>query len=506
MKWVTLQESSAFHDKIAKRLGGNEKTMIQSTTRAGIATIGLLLALCAGAANAQDVKGGPWRTLFDGKTLNGWTAKVAKHPVGENYRQTFVADHGVIRVSYAGYDKLDGQFGHLFYKTPFKAYRLKLTYRFLTEGGLPDTPAWARSNSGIMFLSQSAEGMTVDQPFPVSIEFQLLGKDGDAPRSTGSVCTPGLTITIDGTKVKEHCTVSANAPTIPNGTWVQAELEVLPNGQITQKINGVAVHHYADVTLDPDDTVAGGAKPYILARGAKPVTEGYIALQSEGHPIEFKGIEIQELTARSAAPSLRAGQLDSEQDQPLAVDPKPMRHASWDQDDVAWAEGSRHAALDLAALDQVGVLGLLIGHGPARNHRAGAFQHDGVFRFGGVNGGAARLLPDLDRRHGRTVADQGPPHEALVGLHRGEHVADLDLDLRAARESGRVGGSSAGYAWQGQQQRRRADREGSRHCLHRRSPQPTSSPKTDTGSPPRAVPRPGRPAASWCLAPSCPAP
>ncbi|HJV42108.1 DUF1080 domain-containing protein [Caulobacter sp.] len=259
---------------------------------------GILLALCAGSvASAEDVKAGPWRSLFDGKTLNGWTAKVAKHPVGENYRQTFVADHGVIRVSYAHYDKMDGQFGHLFYKAPFKAYRLRLTYRFLTEGGLPDTPAWARSNSGVMFHSQSPESMTVEQPFPVSVEFQLLGKDGDAPRPTAAVCTPGTTITIDGAKVKEHCTPSANAPTIPNGTWTKVELEVRPNGEVLEKIDSVVVHHYADVTLDPDDTVAGGAKPYILAHGAQPVTEGYIALQSEGHPIEFKDIQIQELTA-----------------------------------------------------------------------------------------------------------------------------------------------------------------------------------------------------------------
>jgi len=257
------------------------------------------LALCAGAqAGAETVKAGPWRPLFDGRTLEGWTPKVAKHPAGENYHQTFVVDHGVIRVSYAGYDKLDGQFGHLFYKTPFKAYRLRLTYRFLPEGGLPDTPTWARSNSGIMFDSQSPESMTVEQPFPVSIEFQLLGKDGDAPRPTGAVCTPGTNITFDGVTAKDHCTPPANAPTVPNGTWVKAELEVLPDGEISQKINGVVVHHYANVTLDPDDTVAGGAKPYILARGAQPVTEGYIALQSEGHPIEFKDIEIQELTAR----------------------------------------------------------------------------------------------------------------------------------------------------------------------------------------------------------------
>jgi len=282
--------------------GRNKEVMTEHTVWARRAAVGLLLgglALGASApALAQDVKAGAWKPLFDGRTLDGWTPKIAKHPAGENYHQTFVVDHGAIRVSYAGYDKLDGQFGHLFYKTPFKAYRLRLSYRFLTEGGLPDTPTWARSNSGIMFASQSPESMTVEQPFPVSVEFQLLGKDGDAPRPTGAVCTPGITITIDGAKVKEHCTPSANAPTIPNGTWVKAELEVRPNGEVFQKINGVVVHHYAGVTLDPDDTVAGGAKPYILARGAAPVTEGYIALQSEGHPIEFKDIEIQELTAR----------------------------------------------------------------------------------------------------------------------------------------------------------------------------------------------------------------
>lgn len=294
---------------IADAEGGRRKPMTKpdqsvvvgakrASRLAGLAVVFSCLAagLCA-PANAEEPKAGPWRPLFDGRTLDGWTPKIAKHPAGENYRQTFVADHGAIRVSYAGYDKLDGQFGHLFYKTPFKAYSLRLSYRFL-DAGLPDTPAWARSNSGIMFHSQSPESMTVDQPFPVSVEFQLLGKDGDAPRPTGSVCTPGITITFDGVKAKEHCTPPADAPTIPNGTWTKVELDVLPSGEVLQKINGAVVQRYAGLTLDPEDTVAGGAKPYILARGAQPVTEGYIALQSEGYSIEFKDIEIQELTAR----------------------------------------------------------------------------------------------------------------------------------------------------------------------------------------------------------------
>lgn len=285
--------------KVGVREEESTMTILSAKARsAGLGALVLGLVATATPAFSQDFKAGPWRPLFDGKSLDGWIPKIAKHPMGENYQQTFVVDHGAIRVSYAGYKTMDGQFGHLFYKAPFKAYRLRLTYRFLTDGALPDTPAWARSNSGIMFHSQSPESMTVNQSFPVSVEFQLLGKDGDGRRATAAVCTPGVTITIDGQKVKEHCTPSANAPTIPDGTWVKAELEVRPNGEVFEKIDGVVVHHYADITLDPDDTVADGAKPYILARGAQRVTEGYIALQSEGHPIEFKDIEIQELTAR----------------------------------------------------------------------------------------------------------------------------------------------------------------------------------------------------------------
>lgn len=257
------------------------------------ATFLSLLALgAASAAMAEDFKAGPWKSLFDGKTLNGWSPKIAKHPFGDNYRQTFIVKDGAIQVSYAGYDKLDNQFGHLFYKAPFKAYRLRFNYQFLTEGGLADTPAWARSNSGVMFHSQPPETMSVDQPFPISLEFQLLGRDGDAPRPTGAVCTPGMNITIDGVMAKAHCTPPTNALTIDNGTWTQVELEVRPNGEVYQKINGAVVHHYAGVALDPAD---GLAKPYIAAHGDKPVTGGYIALQSEGHPIAFKDIQIQEL-------------------------------------------------------------------------------------------------------------------------------------------------------------------------------------------------------------------
>ncbi len=238
---------------------------------------------------------GPWRPIFDGKTLDGWTAKISRHPLGENWRDTFVVKDGAIQVSYAGYDRFALQFGHLFYKTPFKAYRLRLMYKVL-EPPLPDTPAWARSNSGVMFHSQSPESMGLNQPFPVSVEFQILGKEGDGPRPTGAVCTPGVSITIEGKRQAEHCTPSTG-PTIPNGAWTKLELEVLPDGRVTEKIDGQVVHRYADIALDPADPMAAADARRLIAErgGVLAVTEGYIALQSEGHPIAFKDIEVQTL-------------------------------------------------------------------------------------------------------------------------------------------------------------------------------------------------------------------
>ena len=260
--------------------------------RGGGIILGALAAmLVAGQVEARE----RWTPLFDGKSLSGWTPKIRGYPLGDNWRDTFIVKDGAIRVSYARYDRFEARFGHLFYKTPFKAFRLRLKYRVL-EPPLPDTPGWARGNSGVMFLSQSPESMQVGQAFPVSVEFQILGADGPGPRPTGNVCTPGVSIILNGSKQPVHCSDS-QGPTIPNGTWVDLELEVRPDGKITERINGAVVHEYSDVALDPNDPMAAAdAKRLIAERGGKlPVTEGWIALQSEGHPIEFKAIEVMAL-------------------------------------------------------------------------------------------------------------------------------------------------------------------------------------------------------------------
>ena len=261
---------------------------------AGCAALALSAAALTACAHAPAEP--EWIVLFDGRSLEGWTPKIAGHPPGENWRDTFVVRDGAIRVSYAGYDRFQNRFGHLFYKTPFSTYRLRLQYRVL-EPPLADTPAWAIGNSGVMFHAQGPGSMGLDQAFPVSIEFQILGAHGPGPRPTGALCTPGIVVTMpDGKRQPGHCTPSSG-PTIPNGTWVDLELEVRPDGHIIPSIDGRPVHRYSAPALDPDDPLAAAdARRVIAAQGGRlEVTGGYIALQSEGHPVEFRNIRLQPL-------------------------------------------------------------------------------------------------------------------------------------------------------------------------------------------------------------------
>jgi len=246
-----------------------------------------LLAL-VGAAPAPERE---WVPLFDGETLEGWTPKITGLAAGEDPLGMFVVEDGAIRVSYANYPRFEGGFGHLFWKAPLGAYRLRFEYRLFGET-LPGVQDWQASNSGLMFHAQAPETMRRDQAFPVSLELQLLGVPRPTEEPTGNLCTPGTTVVIEGRRDLRHC-FNSSSPLIPLGRWVRVELEVLPDGAITHFVDGEPVLRYAAPELDPEDA---DARPLIAAAGGKlELRRGYIALQSEGHPVEFRRIELQRL-------------------------------------------------------------------------------------------------------------------------------------------------------------------------------------------------------------------
>ncbi len=168
----------------------------------------LLLLFSFGHAAKKD---GEWIQLFNGKDLSDWTVKIRGHEAGINHNDTFSVKDGVIRVSYDKYDKFDETFGHIFYKTPFSHYVIRVEYRFLgdqVEGG----PGWAFRNSGVMVHGQTPESMAKGQDFPNSIEVQLLGGKGDGKRTSANLCKPGTYLVMNKKFLKRNC-ISSNSNT-----------------------------------------------------------------------------------------------------------------------------------------------------------------------------------------------------------------------------------------------------------------------------------------------------
>jgi len=252
----------------------------------------MIAAVCAmwiGLSSCTAKEEPTWVSLFNGENLDGWVIKITGYPLGENFNDTFGVEDGVIKVSYDAYDTFDGEFGHIFYEQPFSNYRLRLEYRFTGEqvaGGA----GWAHRNSGVMVHSQSPDSMLQDQNFPASIEVQFLGGLGDGPRPTGNLCTPGTNVVIDGQLVTVHCTESSSA-TYDGDDWVTIEVEVRGSRLVRHIVNGEVVLEYSDPQLDPDDPMAA---PF-LNDGDGLLSSGYISLQAESHPVEFRNIQILEL-------------------------------------------------------------------------------------------------------------------------------------------------------------------------------------------------------------------
>ena len=235
---------------------------------------------------------GKWQQLFNGKDLTGWTPKVKGFELGENHADTFRVEDGILKVAYDKYQgPFRGRFGHLFYEKPFSNYVLRVEYRFVGEQA-ERGPGWATRNSGVMLHGQSPETMLKDQDFPVSLEAQFLGGDGTNPRTTANLCTPGTHVVMNGRLHTPHCT-NSSSDTYHGDKWVTVEIEVHGGKLIRHKIDGRTVIEYSQPQLDENDPHARR----LLDDGApKMLTGGTISLQSESHPIEFRKVELLELS------------------------------------------------------------------------------------------------------------------------------------------------------------------------------------------------------------------
>lgn len=248
----------------------------------------IILSLAFGCQQKEEAG---WIQLFNGKDLSDWQMKINGYPLNENFGNTFRVEDGKMVVRYDQYDEFKERFGHIYHKQKFSYYLLAVEYRF-TGDQVKGGPGWAIRNSGAMLHCQAPETIGLNQDFPISIEFQLLGGNGTDERHTANLCTPGTNVVMNGELITDHC-INSSSKTFHGDQWVRAEALVLGDSIVKHIVEGDTVLVYEKPQIgggsvsnyDPKEKVDG-----------KLLTEGYISLQSESHPVEFRKVELFDLS------------------------------------------------------------------------------------------------------------------------------------------------------------------------------------------------------------------
>lgn len=184
--------------------------------------------------------------LFNGKDLSNWNFVVDKNSVPAE--QVFSVKDGLIQVA--------GQpFGYMYTKEKYGNYKLHVEWRW---------PDGKTANSGIFLLIEEPKN-----PFPNGVECQLHAGDAgdfvllggsDLIEYQGKPGEPRPQFPV----VKKHTDSTEKT----SGEWNEANIFV-KDGTITVYINGV----YQNT-------------------GTNKVKEGFIGLQSEGGPVQFRNVTV----------------------------------------------------------------------------------------------------------------------------------------------------------------------------------------------------------------------
>ena len=229
-----------------------------------------------------------WVSLFNGKNLDNWQIKIAGFKLGENYGNTFRVEDGLISVRYNQYDSFNNTFGALYYNKKFSDYRLRVEYRFVGETAR-GAPSWGFRDGGIQYHCQSPASIDLKQSFPVCLEYNLHGGNGKDERPVGEICASGTYVEINGKRNQSFCTPATIKRTFHGDQWVTAEIEIR-DGKIRHFINGEEILQFQNPRYDPNHPIA---KTFIV-NGNDIVKEGYISLQSNSHPMDFRKIDLLE--------------------------------------------------------------------------------------------------------------------------------------------------------------------------------------------------------------------
>lgn len=229
-----------------------------------------------------------WVSIFNGKNLDGWTMKISGYKLGENFGNTFRVQDGILSIRYDQYDSFRNKFGALYYDRKLSNYRLKIEYRFVGETA-PGAPSWGFRDSGVQYHCQAPSSLGMNQSFPVCLEYNLHGGNGKDERPVGEICTLGTSVEIDGKKNASFCTPAKVKKTFHGDQWVTLEIDV-QGKKIKHYVNGEEILAFEN----PKYNAAHEQGKTFIQGNDDTVKEGYVSLQSNSHPIDFRKVELME--------------------------------------------------------------------------------------------------------------------------------------------------------------------------------------------------------------------
>ncbi|MFW6309721.1 MAG: family 16 glycoside hydrolase [Prolixibacteraceae bacterium] len=103
-----------------------------------------------------------------------------------------------------------------------------------------------------------------------------------------NLCTPGTNVVMNGELMEQHC-INSESDTYHGDQWVSVEVEVRGGEIIRHFVDGEEVMSYEKPQLDPRDQYYEKLLPQ---DGDKIIRKGFIALQAESHPTDFRKIEL----------------------------------------------------------------------------------------------------------------------------------------------------------------------------------------------------------------------
>lgn len=218
----------------------------------------LLLAVSAIAAD------GPWVSLFDGKTLQGWTGwRGPAKPV-------WVVRDGAIAVDRQGVPGTPGQGGtYLRTEREFGDFELEFEWKNAAGG-----------NSGVFYRSTEDE----ERPQWTGVEYQLLDGAAHPDGKNGPDRWSGAAYAL-------YPPAAGVAP-VAVGKWNKSRI-VARGVHVEHYLNGKLACAFDFGSKDYEQRVAAG-KFATWKRFGKPV-RGYIVLQDHGHFTAFRSIRVREL-------------------------------------------------------------------------------------------------------------------------------------------------------------------------------------------------------------------